>query len=263
MYDSSNISPTESNIVIIIDASGSVALEDPTTGLSYINLIKANAFNIIQNLRGNISVGIVSFGESIKRTNLLLMDSEENKVELKNFISYIDPKKNVPPNANLDKGLLAAEELMREKNSTKNIIVLSDGIISPPEVFDAIKKTIIDLKNKGIKMQFVQILTSYGVIKDPHAHYNELAIAADGHAIVLNPDERMNLIESISITPKVTITPSSTVRISPIITANTSKLEQEVEDLKERLNKVEEEQNRKEVRKTWLESIISWFKSIF
>jgi len=49
--------------------------------------------------------------------------------------------KNVPPNANLDKGLIAAEELIRETNSTKNIIVLSDGIISP-EGFDGIKKTV-------------------------------------------------------------------------------------------------------------------------
>lgn len=263
IYDSSNISPTESSIVIIIDASGSVALEDPSTGLSHISLIKSNAFNIIKNIKSNISVGIVTFGESIRRTNLLPMDSEANKVELNNFISIIDTQKiSERPNADLDKGLLAAEELMREKNSTKNIIVLSDGIISP-EGFNVIRQTIIDLKNKEIKIQFVQILTFYETAKEPNILYNELAIAADGHAIVQNPDERMNFIETISTTSKATITPPSTVGISPTITANTSKLEQEVEDLKERLNKVEEEQNRKEVRKSWLESIIAWLKSIF
>lgn len=69
-----------------------------------------------------------------------------------------------------------------------------------------------------------------------------------------------------TFTPTVTptVTPTPTVSPSPIATAN---LEQEVKELKERLNKTEEKQNQQKNKIFWLESainsILEWLKSIF
>ncbi len=81
-----------------------------------------------------------------------------------------------------------------------------------------------------------------------------------------------------SITPTITPTSSPTVtatvtptQTTPQITTPaptaTSQLEQEVKELKERLNKTEEKQSQQESRISWLESsinsILDWLKSIF
>ncbi len=193
------------NTVIVIDASGSTAGTDPTTGNSFIGLIDANAINIVQNIARDSRVGVVAFGGVTVKTDLLSMGSDSNKAELEKFVRDIGPKGGDNP-TDLDKGLQAAEELL-SAGDTKEIIVFSDGIM-PPEGFDAIKKTVIDLKNKEIKIQFVQILLSYERFKQPNRLYNELAEAADGQAIVLNPDERASTL--IGGGPGVTPTPEPT-----------------------------------------------------
>ncbi len=194
----------------------------------------------------------------------LTLYDERNKAELENFIRTIIPQNtNTPVIDDLDKGLLSAKQLLSAVNETKEIIVLSDGQIHP-NGFQQAKNTVIDLKNKGIKMQFVQVLTSPETLKEPFPLYNNLAQAADGQAIVLNPDERMVIQK-----PKPTLTPTITTASIPTVTQKatptpipTLQLEQEVKELKERLNKVEEKQNQ-----SWLESsiksIIGWFKTIF
>ncbi len=73
-----------------------------------------------------------------------------------------------------------------------------------------------------------------------------------------------------TLTPSVTptITPTSTPTLTPSVTPTpTSQLEQEVKELKERLNKTEEKQSQQESRISWLESAINsmldWIKSFF
>jgi hypothetical protein len=193
------------NLVIVIDSSGSTAGTDPTTGNSFIGLIDSNAIGIVRDIARDSRVGVVAFGGETLQTNLLSMGSIANKEELENFIMEIGPKGGDNP-TDLDNGLKVAEELL-SAGGTKEIIVFSDGIM-PPEGFDVIKKTVLELINKEIKIQFVQVLLSYEKFKEPHRLYNELAGAAGGQVIVLNPDERAStLIES---SPDVTPTPEET-----------------------------------------------------
>jgi Mg-chelatase subunit ChlD len=254
------------NTVIVIDASGSTALGDAKTGVTFIGLINANAINIVQNITSDTHVGIVAFSGITAQTDILSMSSEANRQTLISFVKEIGPKGGENP-TDLDKGLHAAEKLLNSASCTKEIIVISDGQIHP-DGFNQEKNTVIDLKNKGIKMQFVQALTSPETPKEPYPLYNELAQAADGQAIVLNPDERVpksvfeseepcsTYIATPTITPTVTTTPMTTPTPIP-----TPQLEQEVKELKERLNKIEEKQNQ-----SWFESsidsILGWFKSI-
>ncbi len=262
MIYSTNNSSVVRNIVIIIDASGSTVLGDTTTGLTFIGLIDANAINIIQNAAPDTNMGVVVYGVTTVKTDILPMGSEANRATLGSFVKEVGPKRGENP-TDLDLGLRAAEKLLDSVSGSKEIIVISDGQIHP-DGFDQEKNTAIDLKNKGIKMQFVQILASPETVKEPYKLYSDLAKAADGQAIVLNPDERMVIHEPTpTITPTVTtiFVPATTQIITPT-PIPTSQLEQEVKELKERLNKVEEKQNQ-----SWLESsinfILSWFKTIF
>lgn len=187
-------SQIESSIILIIDASGSTAVEDPITGLSSINLIDANALNIVRNIGRENHVGVVSFGGTTKKTDILSLCSEANRAELEKFIRNSVPEggDNSP---DLDKGLHAAEELLNSVNGTKEIIVISDGII-PQEIFDQSKKGVLDLINKGVKINFIQIVLYFlpNEKKEPNRIYNELAQFSGGQVIVLNPDERVNLL---------------------------------------------------------------------
>jgi Mg-chelatase subunit ChlD len=177
-------SPIESNIVLVIDASGSTGLGDPTR----TSLIDANALYIVQNITGDTNVGVVAFGGAIAKTGLLSMSSEANKAELDALIRQITPSGGENP-TDIDNGLREAEKLLDGVNGTKEIIVLSDGLISSDGLAQ-IKNTVLDLKNKDYTMHFVQVLLSKEA-KIPNNNYNELAIASDTQLVLLNPDERM------------------------------------------------------------------------
>lgn len=198
------------NLIIVIDASGSTSGEDPTTGLSFIGLIDANALNIVQTVGRDSLLGVVAFGGVTAKTDILPMNSEANKGELEKFIRDIGPKGGDNP-TDIDKGLRSAEELLKSVSGTKEIIVLSDGMM-PPDGFDLIKKTVQDLKNEEIKIHFVQIRLSYETTKEPNKLYDEMARIANGPAIVLNPDERASTL--VEAGPAGTPTPTPTPEVS-------------------------------------------------
>ncbi len=207
-------------MVIVIDSSGSTSGEDPTTGLSFIGLEDANALNIIQNIARDSRLGVVAFGGVTAKTDILPIGSESNKAVLEKFIRDIGPKGGDNP-TDIDRGLKAAEELLNSVSGTKEIIVLSDGMM-PQEGFDQIKNTVVDLKNKEIKIQFVQVRLSYETTREPNRLYDELAKAAGGEAIVLNPDERAStLIEGgPGVTPTPTPTPPEITYEYPLAAVN-------------------------------------------
>ncbi|HLB70873.1 MAG TPA: vWA domain-containing protein [Candidatus Methanoperedens sp.] len=198
------------NTVIVIDSSGSTGGGDPSTGITFISLIDANAINLVRTMARDSRIGVVAFGGTTAKAGMLSIGSEANRAELESFIMEIGPKGGDNP-TDIDNGLLGAEQLLNSVSGTKEIIVLSDGIM-PPEGFDAIKRTVVDLKNKEIRIQFVQIILSYEAVKNPNRLYSELAQAAGGQAVVLNPDERASsLIEGA---PGATPTPEPTPEIS-------------------------------------------------
>ncbi len=209
------------NLVIVIDSSGSTAGDDPTTGLSFIGLEDANALNIIQNIARDSKLGIVAFGGVTAKTDMLSMSNEANKAELEKFIRDIGPKGGDNP-TDIDKGLREAEKLLNSVSGTKEIIVLSDGMM-PQEGFNQIKKTVVELKNGDIKIHFVQVRLSYETTKEPNRLYNELAQASDGQAMVLNPDERASTL--IGAGPAATPTPAPTpeaITEFPLIAVDTN-----------------------------------------
>lgn len=185
-------SSIQRNIVIIIDASGSTGGGDPSIGLSFMELIRENAINIIQNVSLDSRVGVVTFGGIPEKTGVLPMDIGSNKEVLERFINEVNPGGDNP--TNLDDGLIATEELLNVVNGTKEIIVISDGII-PPDNFDRLKKIVVDIKKRQIKIHFVKVLLNNTVtdnkILEAIGLYTELAKASDSQVIVLNVDERV------------------------------------------------------------------------
>jgi uncharacterized membrane protein len=211
------------NVVIVIDASGSTSITDYGAEHSFIELIDANAINIVQNIGRDSRVGVVAFGGVIAKTDILQMGSEANRNALTQFIGQIGPKGGDNP-TDIDKGLRSAEEMLNSVSGTKEIIVISDGKM-PGEGFDIIKNTVVDLTNKNIKIHFVQVLSNYLVIKESNRLplYDQLAQAAGSSSIILNPDERAGPL--VETAPSLTPTPEPTPEITneyPLIAASTT-----------------------------------------
>ncbi len=98
------------------------------------------------------------------------------------------------------------------------------------------------------------------------------SVSSNAPLIVVSDPSKVK--PTLTSTPTPTVTPSVTTTITPTTTQittptppSTSQLEQEVKELKERLNKTEERQTQQESRISWLESTVNsflnWFKSIF
>jgi hypothetical protein len=193
------------NLVIVMDASGSMFSEDPTTGISAIGIIDANAINIVRKIGRDSNVGVTAFGANISNSPLLPMNKEVNRAGLESFIREITPSSLTDP-TDLDKGLNKADELLSSVSGTKEVIVFSDGMIHS-DTFEQIKAAAIELKNKNIKMHFLQIRLSYETNKEPRDLYNKIAIAAGAEsAMVLNPDERASVVIGIETGPEPTTT---------------------------------------------------------
>ncbi len=199
----SNESLIRHNFIIVVDASQSTSGRDPTTGISFIDRIDANALDIIQNVGQNSRVGIVTFGNIEAKTDILPMNSENNKVSLEKFIKSINLTKVEPTTkypTDLDNGLLLAEELLNSIHGTKEIIAITDGKINDRESFDRIKNKTIDLKNKSIKIHFIQVLSTSLAESSKtlerfshHPSYEELSeLSSDEEMIMLNPEEKVS-----------------------------------------------------------------------
>ncbi len=193
------------NIVILIDSSGSTALGTP----AYNSLIDANALDIVQKITGDTNVAVVAFGGATAKTAVLSMSSAANKETLNALIRTITPSGGENP-TDIDNGLLEAEKLLDAVSGTKEIIVLSDGGIHSDGLALA-KNTVLDLKNKGYTMHFVQVLLP-SEARMPNDNYNQLAVAADTQVLLLTPDERVGAI--IGPPPSTTPTPTATPEIS-------------------------------------------------
>ncbi len=193
------------NLVILIDSSGSTGIGSP----SPISLIDANAISIIRSIGRDSRVGIVAFSGVTRQTSILPISSDVSKAELENFITEIGPKGGDNP-TDLDKGLRAAEELLNSVTGTKEIIIISDGIIDP-KGFAQTKNTVLGLQNKETKIQFIQILLPDNA-RMPNDNYEILAKAAGTDVILLYPDERANTI--IDTGPSTTPTPTATPEIT-------------------------------------------------
>lgn len=193
------------NIVILIDSSGSTGIGAP----SPISLIDANAINIIRNIGKDSRVGVVAFSGVTRQTGFLQMNSESNRQELESFVEEIGPKGGDNP-TDLDKGLQTADDLLSTVSGTKEIIIISDGLIHPDGMTET-RNTVINLKNKDEKIHFVQILPP-DAYRAPNDNYDRLASAAGTEVILLFPDERASTLvgETPDTTPEPAETPSMT-----------------------------------------------------
>jgi len=201
------------NIVILIDASGSTILGDATTGLTFIGLINANALSIVQNIGRDSRVGVAAFSGVTAETDMLSLSSDANRAELERFIRDIGPDTKGGENpTDIDKGLRAAEKLLNSVSGTKEIIVISDGQIHP-DGFEEAKKTVEDLKSKGIHITFVQIILSYEVNAKADKLYDDLAKNFGEHAKVVDPGHKIcekdrPCLEGDEKQPEITPTPT-------------------------------------------------------
>lgn len=170
------------DIVLALDVSGSMQMQDGDDRRSRVDIAKHEAIRFIEK-RDNDAIGLVIFGkDAVSRCPLTL-----DKTVLKNIvrdlaIGIVDPDGTV-----LSKALLTA--INRLKNSTaksKIIILLTDGEPSPEDIQP--KLAIEAAKKLGIKVYTVGIGSDkevgimhpiYGLIAAPKLNDKLLKLIAD------------------------------------------------------------------------------------
>ncbi|RZN13451.1 MAG: VWA domain-containing protein, partial [Methanosarcinales archaeon] len=142
------------NVVIVIDASGStdaILYKD----IKFIGQIDALAQSIVnnRNIGADAKIGVIAFGSSAEEVGFLSATSE-NKMILNKKISNIYPISDTRP-TNMDQGLKAAQEMLKEASGVKIVIVLSDGNIR--ENKNEIETAAKELVDDGTILYFRQI----------------------------------------------------------------------------------------------------------
>ncbi|MBU4374389.1 MAG: VWA domain-containing protein, partial [Euryarchaeota archaeon] len=197
------------NVMIVIDSSSSTGIGDPP----FISFINANAISIVWYIGRDNNVGVVAFGgKTTEKTDILSMSSEVNRAELEKFIRDIGPKGG-EITTDLDVGLLAAEELLKPVSGSKEIIVISDGLMPPGKDFERIKKVAEDLKSKDTRIHFFQVITSYEVDAKANILYDEIAQVFNKPAVVIDPGHKICAPDKPcpeDEKPEITLTPTPT-----------------------------------------------------
>jgi len=220
------------NVVIVLDSSGSTSisvLTDFDVGEKYagkertvIGEIDALAISIVRNIGRDSNLGLIAFGGKIEQKELESMSSNANRNDLEAYISNIGPKGDNP--TDLDLGFQAANEMLNKVSGTKEVIVISDGVL-PPEGYDQTLKSALELQKNGVKINLVQMIGQIpppsSVVRTPEPLYGKLADALGVKVNVFYVTERPNLIsETTGATP--TPTPEPTPEITneyPLIAA--------------------------------------------
>ncbi|NQU78599.1 VWA domain-containing protein [Candidatus Woesearchaeota archaeon] len=157
----------ESNIVIVIDISGSFTEQGvDTTALS---TSKALAHDVIGKINEQNSVGVVAFDQ----WPYLVSELEPLFVSKENTLDKISRLKGLGGQTEFSAGLKGAFNLLRGKSGSKNVIFISDGFtwndLIRQEATDVVKA----MKNYGIRLytigtgrnldeNFLKQMTAYG-----------------------------------------------------------------------------------------------------
>lgn len=174
--DDTDNETNKKNLVLVVDSSGSTAINN------IAGLIHKASTDIINDITYD-NIGIVSFGGTIETKEI------SDKYELEDLTDFIN---NLDPNAggitDLNQGLIYAERFLSSVNGNKEIIVISDGYLYQDN--ENVKKVAIKLKNQGVNITYVQILTDFNA-NIPNSFYENLANSSSSTLIVLKPAERI------------------------------------------------------------------------
>ncbi len=214
-------------------------------------------FNIYQMYYGEYVEGIIRFINP--KVIIYITINKNNLIELQGIVQFFDKGMTIPYTYGQTYGKLmvcngcSGDTWLLQQLTNKDDIILSEGI---NDMSDELKI----VKNGNI------IYPSANIIKRS-LNVNYIPAPTPTPAPTPIPTTPIQ-----TTTPTVSNTPTSTPTLtSPTpkptpAPTSTSQLEQEVKELKERLNKTEEKQSQQESRISWLESainsILDWLKSI-
>lgn len=221
-------------------------------------------FNIYQMYYGEYVEGIIRFINP--KVIIYITINKNNLIELQGIVQFFDKGMTIPYTYGQTYGKLmvcngcSGDTWLLQQLTNKDDIILSEGI---NDVSDELKI----VKNGSI------IYPSANIIKRSlNVEYIPAPTPTPTQTPILTTP-----IQTPTPTPTVSNTPTSTPTLTSTLTptptqittptpTSTSQLEQEVKELKERLNKTEEKQSQQEGRISWLESainsILDWLKSI-
>ncbi|CAG2225371.1 unnamed protein product [Mytilus edulis] len=122
-------SPTDKDVVLVIDTSSSMKQSSGITAKTKMVIVKEAENNVIQTLKPNDRVGLVSFDKEAKTPS---MPSTSHSYELKQYIFTLNT--GTTGDSNYEKALLAAFNYFHSSNDTLNndnrvkvILFITDG----------------------------------------------------------------------------------------------------------------------------------------
>ena len=142
------------NIVIVIDASGSTdaIMYDDIKFIGHIDALAQSLVNN-RNIAASTKIGVVAFGSSAEKIDFLSATAENKRI-LNQKIAAIGPESGAEP-TNMDKGIIEAQEMLKDSSGEKTVVVLSDGNIRENEY--AIETAAIELIDEGITLHLRQV----------------------------------------------------------------------------------------------------------
>jgi len=171
------------NVVLVIDISGSSTFSFAgDKGSSKISIQKAQALDILGQLGDDVRVGAVAFDSNgYYLTTSLLPKFEQQGLNDSIVNIKADPKAGTVIYEGLDK----ADLLLREAKGSKNIILISDGIVSRGVSQSTLTK-VISLANRGVRIYPV------GIGEDTDVEFMK-RLAYDGKGVFFQPKETQKL----------------------------------------------------------------------
>ncbi|MBN1544095.1 VWA domain-containing protein [Candidatus Woesearchaeota archaeon] len=139
----------ESNIVIVIDISGSFTEKGVTT--TALSTSKALAYDVIDNINEKNSVGVVAFDQ----WPYLVADLEPLFVSKAQTLDKIERLQGKGGQTEFSAGLKGAFNLLRGKTGSKSLIFISDGYTWSELVRQDAIDVVNAMKNYGIKVYVI------------------------------------------------------------------------------------------------------------
>ncbi len=177
--------PLEDNLVILLDYSGGT--------VGFREDIQAHAIHSIQNVENDSNVSIVVYGGFINNTELYRMDNQKNRSILEDFVHNITGRYGDVAYNNGDKGFEEAKKILDNSTGTKQIILISSGVISDGRhnATDKIVKKINEIRNNNVKIQLYQVSGTHlnNSSKRLYRTYKYLSDQTNTKAVILNPEE--------------------------------------------------------------------------
>jgi hypothetical protein len=156
--ESQSMTPNN-DVVFVMDTSTSMFSSEivVNTGRTFFDCEKIMVINSLDDFKDD-RVGMVAFGgKAYEVSGLTYLGNDAARESLKETIMTIEPKGELT--TTLDQGLAMAEEMLSNSVGSKDVIIISDGIINM-EIYNNSLSVADRMNNADVEFHFIHLINS-------------------------------------------------------------------------------------------------------